>query len=152
MILRPVAFSAMRGGTGSGVHQRSNAKMCLVVLLLAIASTVLTACGGSGALSPIRSEHVSKDAQSGPWPFSAAGGTVTCDLTKGGAITFTPDGSRTTYAINGPAVGRQSDEGWHPIKEIWLDDPTLPGAKINDGYFITEGQKLCEAASPTPSP
>ena len=59
-------------------------------------------------------------------------------MSKGGSITFTPDGSRTTYAVDETADEWSAKEGWHPMTEIALDtddgrddariyrDPTQP--------------------------
>ncbi len=131
----------------------------LTLLLLAGATGVLTACSpiplSSLTHDVTQSEHISKDTDSdGAWPVSPAGGTLTCNVSKGGAITFTPDGDNATYALNAPAIDRASEQGWQNFRDIWLDDPD-PGAstglKINDGYFMEEGQKLCDWASSTPT-
>jgi hypothetical protein len=49
-------------------------------------------------------------------------------------------------------MGWESKEGWHDFREIWLpsDDPSI-GPNVNSSDFDSEGQKLCKAASGSPT-
>ena len=113
----------------------------MVWLLVAISG--LVAC--STAPPPVRAEHVSKESFGAEWPFTAAAGTLTCHMSKGGSITFTPDGSRTTYAVDETAVEWSAREGWHSMTEIALDDPGLPGLKVSERDVVKQGREICEA-------
>jgi hypothetical protein len=105
-----------------------------------------SACGsGSGDANLIHGEHVAKATFHGTWPITSDAGTLACDATKGGSITFSPDGSSDTYAVNGTAMGWAPKEGWKDFHEIWLantgDDSA--GPNVNSSDFDAEGQKLC---------
>jgi hypothetical protein len=63
--------------------------------------------GSSDASSPIRTQHVTKATFTGTWPLTIDGGTIACDVSKGGSITFTADGTGDVFAENGKAMG-----GW----------------------------------------
>ncbi|OBG25295.1 hypothetical protein [Mycobacterium sp. 852002-51057_SCH5723018] len=103
------------------------------------------ACGGdTHTANLVHSEHISKATFKGIWPVSVDGGTLTCDATKGGSITFTPDGSSETYASNGTAMGWAPQEGWKNFRNIWLDDPDGLGPKVNSRDFDAEGHRLCD--------
>ncbi len=112
-------------------------------VLVAVTAS-LAAC--STAPPPVRAEHVRRESFGGAWPFTPAAGTLTCHLSKGGSITFTPDGSRTAYAVDETADEWSDKEGWHPMSEIALDDPGLPGLKVSERDAVREGRKICEAA------
>jgi hypothetical protein len=116
----------------------------VVASLIALAAFAV-ACGGGGGDSNnlVHSEHVSKATFHGTWPVTSDAGTLACDATKGGSITFSPDGSADTYAENGTAMGWAPKEGWKDFHEIWLVDPTGPGPNVNASDFDAEGQKLC---------
>jgi len=106
----------------------------------------LSAAACSSAPPPVRAEHLSKESFGGAWPFTPAAGTLTCHMSKGGSITFTPDGSRTTYAVDETADEWSAKEGWHPMTEIALDDPGLPGLKVSERDVVKQGRRICEAA------
>lgn len=79
------------------------------------------------------------------WPLSVPDGLLSCRPVEGGddlgAIVFGTDD--TAYAINGIARGRADDEGWREIDEIWLDNPAIPGSKVDIGPLIDLGLRLC---------
>ncbi|MDQ3802462.1 MAG: YebY family protein [Acidobacteriota bacterium] len=56
-----------------------------------------------------------------------------------GAVIFTADGR--TYAVNGIARGTKK---YREVEEIWLDNPSIPGAKRDIGPIIERGLKLCK--------
>jgi hypothetical protein len=103
------------------------------------------ACGDTtSSTNLVHSEHVSKATFKGKWPVTADGGTLACDGTKGGAITFSPDGSADVYAENGIAMNQESKEGWKDFREIWLPaGPDDLGPNVNATDFDNEGHKLC---------
>ena len=51
-----------------------------------------------------------------------------------------PDGSRTTYAVDETADEWSAEEGWHPMTEIALDDPGLPGLKVSERDVVKQGE------------
>jgi hypothetical protein len=118
--------------------------MPLTVCVIAFGA-ICAACGSdTNQTNLVHSEHISKATLKGTWPVTADGGTLACDATKGGSITFSPDGSPDTYAENGTAMGWAPKEGWKDFHEIWLDDPDGPGPKVNASDFDAEGHKLCD--------
>lgn len=119
------------------------AKTAAVVLGFVLVGGV-AACGGSTDSSDsIRSEHVSKATFAGTWPVIVEAGTLACDMSKGGSITFSPDGSTDVYAENGTAMGWAPKEGWKDFHDIWLTAPAGPGQRVDSGDFDAEGHKLC---------
>lgn len=109
-------------------------------------TATLCAAACSTAPPPVRAEHITRESFGAAWPFTAAAGTLTCHLSKGGSITFTPDGSDTTYAVDETADEWSATQGWHPMTEISLDDPSLPGLKVDERDVVRQGRKVCEAA------
>ena len=132
--------SSVRADWGCQVKLTFVTRLAALVMLVGAA----TACGGGTNSNLVHSEHVDKATFHGLWPVTADAGTLTCDATKGDSITFTPDGSSDIYAENGTAMGWASKEGWKNFREIWLDDPTGIGPKVNAGEFDMEGHKLCD--------
>jgi hypothetical protein len=124
---------------------RQTRAMPFVASAIAVGA-ICAACGpGSDDANLIHGEHVAKATFQGTWPITSDAGTLACDATKGGSITFSPDGSSDTYAVNGTAMGWAPKEGWKDFHEIWLantgDDSA--GPNVNSSDFDAEGQKLC---------
>lgn len=130
-----------RAVTRRAVNYRHTVPFAWVLVAVTVS---LAAC--STAPAPVRAEHLSRGSFAGAWPFTPTAGTLTCHLSKGGSITFTPDGSRTAYAVDETADEWSDKEGWHPMSEIALDDPGLPGLKVSERDAVREGRKICEAA------
>jgi hypothetical protein len=123
-----------------------------VAAFVAVLEVSIAACGGMSTDAQfVHSETVSKSTFKGTWPFIPDSGVLACDSSKGNAVTFTPTGSNTTYAENGPAIGWAPKEGWVPNDlHIWLtadggqdDTPGVP--RVNGGDILNEGLKLCGA-------
>jgi hypothetical protein len=85
---------------------------------------------------------ISKDTVSFPWPFSIDAGRVAC-INGTHIVFFGNDGE--TYAINGTARGaaRNGSERYKDLDEIWLDNPSIEGAKIPVIDVISIGLELC---------
>ena len=116
------------------------------VIAVGVAATC-AACGGdTNSTNLVHSEHISKVTFKGKWPVAPDAGTLACDATKGGSITFSPDGSLDVYAVNGTAMGGwAAQEGWKNVRDIWLPaGPDDFGPNVNIGDFIDEGQRLCD--------
>jgi Protein of unknown function (DUF2511) len=129
------------------------ARMKLAAITLGSALIVsVAACGSStGTSSLIRTEHVSKATFAGKWPVTSESGTLACDQSKGGSITFSPDGSQDIYAENGTAMDWAAKEGWKEFHDIWLADPTGAGPRVDASDFDAEGHRLCGDNSTVPT-
>jgi hypothetical protein len=112
-------------------------------VVLSVMSTA--ACGTRSAGEFVHSERVSKYTFKGTWPIGPDSGVLACDSAKGYAVTFTPAGTNTTYAVNGTA------DAW-ASKERWADKATI-STSDNWGDVIGAGTALCEdSARPTRTP
>lgn len=108
---------------------------------------------------------ISKDQFGDKWPLLVSSGVVKCLTIGNGSVVFEAEGK--TYAVNGTAKGAAKRYGFHPIEDIWLDDPEFfemarelaksenkpvneiikaMGAptKINIGPVLDSGLKLCK--------
>ncbi len=75
----------------------------------------------------------------GPWPFTVDTATLLCTKGAGGErVTVVADGEM--YALNGTA---KSAKLWPPFDAIWLDNPNIPGLKVNIDPMINCGLALC---------
>ena len=87
-------------------------------------------------------KNISEPTFKGKWPFSVNEGVLECrefNLSsdrKLPMVLFHANGK--IYGVNGTASTR-----FESIDEIWLDNPDIPGTKINVGPIIQEGLKLC---------
>jgi len=140
-------------------------KNSAIAAFVVVSAVSIAACGTSTNTHFVHSENISKSTFKGTSPFIPDSGVLACDSSKGNAVTFTPTGSTTTYAENGPAAGWAAREGWEPNdRHIWLtadgrqdDTPNMP--RVYGGDVIQEGLKLCgdatsataAASSTTPS-
>jgi Protein of unknown function (DUF2511) len=99
---------------------------------------LLASCSGKSDDHTVNAERA--QVLGGQWPFSVPSGTVDCQP-KGSAkvVTFTPTGSDTVYAVNGAATSA----GYQDLGPIWLDDPAVPGAKINISWLTDYGLAIC---------
>ncbi len=109
-------------------------KLC-VVATLALLLSIPIAYGGNADIT--ESEYGQK------WPLTVAGGTLNCiPIGNLGIVTFTSNGK--TYAVNGTAMSRARQNGWREIDEIWKDNPSIPGTKINISPVLDKGLSLCK--------
>jgi hypothetical protein len=114
---------------------------------VAAVALAMTGCGSStDTSSTVHTQHVTKATFTGLWPLTVDGGTIACDVSKGGSITFTPDGTGDVYAENGTAMGGWAkQEGWKDFHDIWLTTPGgSPGPRVDSGDLDAIGQKLCD--------
>jgi hypothetical protein len=121
-------------------HQRVTR---LAPLLIAAGLTATCTACSAGDTSDAHSKHVSKATFKGKWPVTVDSGTLACHPTKGGSVTFSPDGTNDVYAENGTAKGWAAQEGWKDFREIWAIDPAGPGPNVDATDFDNEGHKLC---------
>jgi hypothetical protein len=80
-------------------------------------------------------KRISKQELGKDYPFTVSEGELTC---RNSLVLFTADGQ--TYAVNGTA---RTSKRFKPIDEIWAEDPTIKGAKIDTGKVIEIGLELC---------
>lgn len=114
-------------------------------ITFAALAALAAGCGQASEPQTVFSAQVDKASFHGTWPVVPTVGVLACDTSKGaGAVTFTPQGSATTYAINGPALDWGKRLGWPDSKEIWDGE--------NWGDFIDTGLKMCDKKSGTPPP
>lgn len=108
----------------------------LVVATVAVSAAFVGACGVDTAPREIlRSEQLSKSTFAGTWPVVPESGLLACDTSQANAITFTPTGSSTTYAVNSDALTQAPREGW--------SDTTMIATGADWRSFIDAGMKLC---------
>ncbi len=74
------------------------------------------------------------------WPFTVEQGYVMC--VSGSAVVFRANDA--TYAINGQASGMAARNGFRPAEDIWRENPSIPGTRINIKPVIDAGLALCE--------
>jgi hypothetical protein len=83
---------------------------------------------------------ITREEYGAKWAFSVDEGVLACDGKNGvGAVTFASGGK--IYAVNG--VAKQKGL-YQPLELIWVDDPSIKGAKKNLGDIIDRGLKLCK--------
>lgn len=139
--------------------------MRLGIIVVVMFGTIVTGCGGGGdESSPPSTEGGGAPAVCEPgegcpitreqfgeeWPFTVESGVLGCGAVEGspgvGSVVFEADGSGGTfYAINGTAKGLADEQGWHPLEEIWADDPATAqyGGKVSIEPIIELGLSTC---------
>lgn len=100
--------------------------------------TAIVAIGLLPVLALAASTPVSRETMKDEWPLTVSGGVLSCER---GAVTFSANG--ITYAVNGTAMTHGKYLGWRDIREVWKDNPAIPGTKINIGPMIEKGLLLC---------
>lgn len=90
-------------------------------------------------LSQAATTQVSRETMKDEWPLTVSSGELGCERS---AVTFRANG--ITYALNGPAMTQGKYLGWRDIREVWKDNPAIPGTKINIGPMIEKGLLLCK--------
>ena len=85
------------------------------------------------------STPVSREMMKDQWPFSITAGVLGCE---GQSVTLRANGH--TYAINGSAKTQGKKLGWRDVREIWKDNPEIPGTKMDIGPMINKGLLLCK--------
>jgi DNA-binding beta-propeller fold protein YncE len=111
-----------------------------VVVLLALCAT------GCGTRVGVQShtEEISKSTFKGTWPLIPDSGVLACE---DGAVTFTPTGTKDTYALNG--IAGKVKEGRRNLEDIWLTadrrQSDTPGVlRVSSSDLINEGLNLCQ--------
>lgn len=96
-----------------------------------------TSAGGSNRPAGLVERATWSD---GLWPFTVDTATLQC--TKGAdgeRVTVVAD--REMYALNGTAKAAKL---WPSFDPIWLDNPNVPGLKVDISPMITRGLSLCD--------
>ena len=73
------------------------------------------------------------------WPFIVEKGVLGCESK---AVSFAVNGK--TYAVNGAAKVYGQRYRWADVREIWADNPAIPGTKISAGALTERGLALCK--------
>lgn len=100
--------------------------------------TAIAAIGLLPVLALAASTPVSRETMKDEWPLTVSSGVLGCER---GAVTFSANG--ITYAVNGTATAQGRKLGWRDIREVWKDNPAIPGTKTNIGPMIEKGLFLC---------
>lgn len=99
--------------------------------IVLVTALLIMSCGQDSGVTITQKEYGDK------WPFTVSEGKLECRGSD--QVVFTANG--TTYAVNGTA---QVTKKYRHIREIWRDDPSLPGAKIDIGIIIERGLELAD--------
>lgn len=99
------------------------------------------------ALRPVRGRlPVSRATWPGEWPFTLPAGELECqrlphmpDLEA--VLLHGDDGA--TYAVNGIASSHAARYGWRTLRQVWREDPAIPGARVPVGDMVARGRALC---------
>ncbi len=75
------------------------------------------------------------------WPFTFEEAHLQCY--PGKAVVVSDAETGRSYPLNGPATSKAGQLGLEPLEQVWLDNPTIPGTKVNVGPVIQEGLALC---------
>ena len=95
-----------------------------------------------------KTQEIRREELGDEWPLTVPRGTLNCMYPVDGslsrpALLITVDG--TTYGINGTASGGHAARfGWQDIRQIWKDNPAIPGTKIPITALINRGAALCK--------
>lgn len=109
-----------------------------------VTTTALEATTTTQPVSPCADEEVVRSGNQGSglvicqedygdeWPFTLPTGLLSCRPAPSGqpAILF------ESRAVNGIAQSHAGEFGWGPVDEIWLDNPAIPGTKVDLGPII----------------
>lgn len=77
-----------------------------------------------------------------PWPLTVEAGVLNCERSS---VIFTVN--QKTYLLNGTPDSRAKARGWSNVREIWRDNPAIPGTKVSIGPLISRGLLLCAAGA-----
>lgn len=95
----------------------------------------------------VKRQVVSRAEFGAQWPLTVDGGTLRCKF---------PDSERPqihallievgyeTYALNGVASRHAARNGWRELREIWRDNPHIPGTKVPVAPLLERAAVLCK--------
>lgn len=124
----------------------------VLVVICICASLAVTIIGGGSTPSPTRTPapaqpsatpagYITRAAFGDVWPFTVDDGQLACNAQ--GHVTFTSAG--VVYALNGTAKGAiDNGASYRVIDEVWRDDPSNTGLKINLQPALDAGLALCK--------
>jgi hypothetical protein len=92
-------------------------------------------------VAPTAADRISRETLGDEWPLTVDAGVFRCD---GMAVLFVAAGE--TYALNGIARGRMAAKGWRDVEEIWRDNPSIAGLKVDIGPLLDRGLAFCQGA------
>lgn len=110
-----------------------NYRMSVIVSFLFISTSV----------SAVPFKVIEKDTFKGVWPFSFKEAQLQC--LNGALYVMNPDDNKE-YALNGLAWERGKDTGYFPLKpdsKVWLDNPKIPGTKMDLSDVTSAALALC---------
>ena len=117
----------------------------IIAAVLVLLALCATGCGTSVGVQS-HTEEISKSTFKGTWPLIPDSGVLACEDS---AVTFTPTGTKDTYALN--AIAGQDKEGGRRrnLEDIWLTadgrQSDTPGVRrVSSSDLINEGLNLCQ--------
>lgn len=101
------------------------------------AMAVLSACTSARAFAD--GVEITRALMGEQWPLTVHSGALACDA---GVVSFRAGG--VTFAVNGSAKTYGKRLGWRDIREIWRDNPAIPGTKMDLAPLIQRGLAHCD--------
>lgn len=160
-----LAFAACASGADAQVHCRMPngvvieqrlAKVCPSGALEATTPNGAPAKVRGPALAPpepvtmdkrfVKRQVVSRAEFGAAWPLTVDGGTLRCkfpDPDRPQLHALLIEVGADTYALNGVASTHAARNGWRDVKEVWRDNPHLPGTKVPVSPLLERAEVLC---------
>ena len=115
------------------------------ILLISILALILVSCGGSGD----DGRDVSKSDYGDDWPLTRSSATLHCKKLDAKITMVWVEVGNSAYALNGTAMtwleNKRPDLNVRDLKQVWRDDPAMPGFKVSVGPLIDDGLDMCES-------
>lgn len=94
----------------------------------------------------VKRQVVSREEFGADWPLTVDGGTLRCkfpDSERPQLHALLIEVGEVSYALNGTAKAHASANGWRDVKEIWRDNPRIPGTKVAVTPLLNRASVLC---------
>jgi hypothetical protein len=115
---------------------RRGGLLCILALALGCRGGTETKGNSTTGQAAAEGRFINKAELGEKWPFTVESGYVDCPDGLS-AIFRTGD---TEYGLNGMATAR----GFADPEPIWMNDPSIPGAKIDIGPMIDLARQECK--------
>lgn len=94
----------------------------------------------------VKRQVVNRAEFGGAWPLTVDGGTLRCkfpDADRPQLHALLIEVGADTYALNGVAKTHAARNGWRDVKEVWRDNPHIPGTKVPVAPLLERAAVLC---------
>lgn len=94
----------------------------------------------------VKRQVVSRAEFGNQWPLTVDGGTLRCkfpDSERPQVHALLIEVGYETYALNGVAKTHAARNGWRDVREIWRDNPHIPGTKVPVSPLVSRAEVLC---------